>query len=170
MLTSDYILAWKRLSATSTGPPHSDNSGIYAFSPSPTGFSYFLTLVLRACPTPVNALMESFSLTVRTWKGHGHVHERTWLCLGLRQVTAKLGHRQFRLQVSTVVKGWGPRSGVMSIEGKLRAATLKYFLIQQSDRLGTSPVVQWLRICLPMPGPRVWFLVRELKSHMPRDI
>ena len=33
---------------------------------------------------------------------------------------------------------------------------------------GTSLVVQWLRICLPMQGMWVWSLVEELISHMPR--
>ena len=32
---------------------------------------------------------------------------------------------------------------------------------------GTSLVVQWLRICLPMQGTRVRSLVGELRSHMP---
>ena len=35
--------------------------------------------------------------------------------------------------------------------------------------LGISLVVQWLRICLPVQGMRVRSLVRELKSHMPRN-
>ena len=30
----------------------------------------------------------------------------------------------------------------------------------------TSLVVQWLRICLPMQGMWVWFLVGEMRSHM----
>ena len=34
--------------------------------------------------------------------------------------------------------------------------------------VGTSLVVQWLRICLPMQGMRVRSLVGELRSHMPR--
>ena len=33
---------------------------------------------------------------------------------------------------------------------------------------GTSLVVQWLRICLPMQGMLVQSLVWELRSHMPR--
>ena len=33
--------------------------------------------------------------------------------------------------------------------------------------LGTSLVLQWLKICLPMQGMRVESLVRELRSHMP---
>ena len=32
---------------------------------------------------------------------------------------------------------------------------------------GTSPVVQWLRLCLPMQDARVRSLVWELRSHMP---
>ena len=31
----------------------------------------------------------------------------------------------------------------------------------------TSPVVQWLRICLPTEGMWVQSLVWELRSHMP---
>ena len=30
-----------------------------------------------------------------------------------------------------------------------------------------SLVVQWLRLCLPIQGTRVQFLVGELRSHMP---
>ena len=33
---------------------------------------------------------------------------------------------------------------------------------------GLSLVVQWLRICLPMQGARVWSLVGELRSHKPQ--
>ena len=35
--------------------------------------------------------------------------------------------------------------------------------------LGTSLVVQWLRLCLPMQGVWVRSPVRELRSHMARD-
>ena len=34
-------------------------------------------------------------------------------------------------------------------------------------REGTSLVVQWLRLRLPMKGVQVRTLVRELRSHMP---
>ena len=37
-------------------------------------------------------------------------------------------------------------------------------------RTGTSLVVQWLRLMLPMQGVRVQSLVGELKSHMPCDV
>jgi len=40
-------------------------------------------------------------------------------------------------------------------------------LKQKFKKLGTSLVVQWLRICLPNQGPWVWPLVWELRSHMP---
>ena len=40
-------------------------------------------------------------------------------------------------------------------------------LKQKFKQLGTSLVVQWLRICLPNQGPWVWPLVWELRSHMP---
>ena len=33
--------------------------------------------------------------------------------------------------------------------------------------VGTSLAVQWLRLCLPMPGVRVQSLVGELRRHMP---
>ena len=32
---------------------------------------------------------------------------------------------------------------------------------------GTSLAVQWLRLCLPMQGVWIWFLVWELKYHVP---
>ena len=37
---------------------------------------------------------------------------------------------------------------------------------KQSRERGTSLVVQWLRICLPMQGMRVRSMVREERSHM----
>ena len=37
------------------------------------------------------------------------------------------------------------------------------------ERHGTSPVVQWLRIHLPIQGAWVQSLVGELRSHMPRS-
>ena len=37
---------------------------------------------------------------------------------------------------------------------------------RNTQRCGTSPVVQWLTIRLPMQGTRVRSLVGELKSHM----
>ena len=40
------------------------------------------------------------------------------------------------------------------------------FTIEAED-LGTSLVVQWLRIHLPMQGTRVRSRVGELRSHMP---
>ena len=38
----------------------------------------------------------------------------------------------------------------------------------KSGSAGTSLVVQWLRIHLPMQGTQVQSLVWELRSHMPR--
>ena len=35
------------------------------------------------------------------------------------------------------------------------------------DIRGTSRVVPWLRVCLPIQGIQVWSLVREIRSHMP---
>ena len=39
-------------------------------------------------------------------------------------------------------------------------------LINSKVKLGTSLVVQWLRICLAMEEIQVWSLVRELRAHM----
>ena len=36
---------------------------------------------------------------------------------------------------------------------------------EKKNDIGTSLMVQWLRIHLPMQGTRVQFLVRELGSH-----
>ena len=41
----------------------------------------------------------------------------------------------------------------------------KYLL--KCKQVGTSLVVQWLRLCLPMQGMRVRSLVGELGSHVP---
>ena len=38
---------------------------------------------------------------------------------------------------------------------------------EQIRRPGPSLVVQWLRLCFPVQGVRVWSLVRELGLHMP---
>ena len=40
--------------------------------------------------------------------------------------------------------------------------------LKKNGFLGTSLMVQWLRIRLPMQGTRVQSLVGELRSHMPR--
>ena len=40
---------------------------------------------------------------------------------------------------------------------------------RQQWRIGTSLMVQWLGIHLPMQGMQVWSLVRELGSYMPCD-
>ena len=39
--------------------------------------------------------------------------------------------------------------------------TAHFFLVILKDNLGTSLVVQWLRICLPMQGTWVWALLQE---------
>ena len=36
----------------------------------------------------------------------------------------------------------------------------------KEESVGTSLVVQWFRLCLPMQGVRVQSLVRGLRSHM----
>ena len=37
-------------------------------------------------------------------------------------------------------------------------------------RTRTCLVAQWLRFCLPVQGVQVWFLVRELRSHMQQGV
>ena len=56
-----------------------------------------------------------------------------------------------------------------------RVSISKRFLTDTLNRInsfiekwGTPLVVQWLRIHLPMQRSRVWFLLGELRSHMPR--
>ena len=44
----------------------------------------------------------------------------------------------------------------------------KTFIRDKNNQVGTSPVVQWLRLCLPMKGVQVQSLVRELRYHMPQ--
>jgi len=44
-----------------------------------------------------------------------------------------------------------------------------YDLSSKSGGLGTSLAVQWLRLCLPMQGAQVQFLVMELRSHIPKS-
>ena len=39
--------------------------------------------------------------------------------------------------------------------------------VKRQSHVGTSLVVQWLKLCLPMQGVRVGSLVEELGSHMP---
>ena len=53
---------------------------------------------------------------------------------------------------SEAMAGWGGRNSEQMIPS-----------------MGTSLVVQWLRLLLPMQGVRVRTLVRELRSHMPHD-
>ena len=45
--------------------------------------------------------------------------------------------------------------------------TKKRLLLTSKECGGTSLVVQWLRLCLPMQGVQVRTLIRELRSHMP---
>ena len=40
--------------------------------------------------------------------------------------------------------------------------------VVKKSPVGTSLVVQWLRLCLPMQGTPVWSLVREVRSHVPQ--
>ena len=44
----------------------------------------------------------------------------------------------------------------------------KWHLLKNQWHAGTSPVVQWLRICLAVQGMRVRSLVGKLRSHMPQ--
>ena len=43
-----------------------------------------------------------------------------------------------------------------------------FFSAIKKNEIGTSLLVQWLRLRLPMQGVRVQSLVGELRSHMPR--
>ena len=43
-------------------------------------------------------------------------------------------------------------------------------ILLQKTLQGTSLIVQWLGICLPMQGTWVQFLVRKLRSHMQQSV
>ena len=58
-------------------------------------------------------------------------------------------------------------SGFLNFAPHLNGNILNFFAIRNNTIGGTSLVVQWLRICLPMQGMWVWPLVGELRSHMP---
>ena len=56
--------------------------------------------------------------------------------------------------------------GWRSVPG-LKTKVLKFHGAGKKKKsLEDFPVVQWLRLCLPMLGVRVWFLVMWLRSHM----
>ena len=40
---------------------------------------------------------------------------------------------------------------------------------ENNEHFGSSLVIRWLRICLPMQGTWVQSLVREVRSHIPRS-
>ena len=44
---------------------------------------------------------------------------------------------------------------------------IQWYTVILKEDWGTSLIVQWLRLLLPMHRMPVWSLVRELKSHMP---
>ena len=44
---------------------------------------------------------------------------------------------------------------------------VKWTILQFKKLIGTSLVVQWLRICIPTQGTQVWSLVGVLRSRMP---
>ena len=46
----------------------------------------------------------------------------------------------------------------------------KFLILWLKNEWGTSLVVQWLRICLPIQETQVWSLAGELRSHIPRGI
>ena len=48
----------------------------------------------------------------------------------------------------------------------LKGFFFKYFVFALTWIIGTSLVVQWLRIPLPIQGIQVQSLVQELRSHM----
>ena len=68
---------------------------------------------------------------------------------------------------------WGLYLLVYFGKSFFRVLAVKFFCSHSSSYkkyiLGTSLVVQWLRICVAMQGRQILFLVRELRSHMPRE-
>ena len=60
---------------------------------------------------------------------------------------------------STIYVCW--LAEILFLPLKARTTCLKLRNCNSIKIPGTSPVAQWLRICLPMQGTRVWSLVRE---------
>ena len=63
---------------------------------------------------------------------------------------------------------WTEELGRLQSNGSQKLDTTeRLHFTSRRDSEGTSLVVQWLRLRLPMQGVRVQSLVRELRSHMP---
>ena len=45
---------------------------------------------------------------------------------------------------------------------------MEQYAAVKKNKVGTSLVVQWSRVCLPMQETQVWSLAGELRSHKPR--
>ena len=56
------------------------------------------------------------------------------------------------------------------IKGEMQSDDLRFLILRtiRKAHLGTSLVVQWLRVHLPTQGRGLWSLVRELRSRVPR--
>ena len=62
------------------------------------------------------------------------------------------------------------RQSVSVAKGQALEESCRYELSEvKHTEAGTLLVVQWLRICLPMQGTQVQFLVWELRFHVPRS-
>ena len=56
------------------------------------------------------------------------------------------------------MKGWVDKQNVVE--------TYNGILFDLKMEVGTSLAIQWLKLCLPMQGIRLWSLVEELRSQM----
>ena len=56
----------------------------------------------------------------------------------------------------------------LAFAGKFFTTESPRDLTRSANFLGTSLVIQWLRLCLPMQRLWVQSLVGELRSHMPQ--
>ena len=76
----------------------------------------------------------------------------------------KLRHREGKcLTQGYAAGGWLGRSRCQILESVILNIIYNNLL---KSSAGTSLMVQWLRICLPMQGTRVRSLVGELRPHM----
>ena len=81
-----------------------------------------------------------------------------------------------RLQNCWVPKIWGEHSLLKGVAIKFKSWVLEflpslpwYLGMKSIQVIGTSLLVQWLRICRPMQRTQVQPLLGELRSHMPQN-
>ena len=123
---------------------------------------------------------KSVSPTMHFSSGWSLMHARLsvqgpWICASLCLVLY-LDHtlvplRYLMLQVSCPQSGlpwppWPPRVSHQNCPCPTELFFLLLLKLLQRSVWGVSPVIQWWRTCLAVQGMQVWFLIRELRSHI----